>query len=411
MIIGTDRITCENSSGVAVQVLEEHLAELPNIAAGTGTGATTITAFAGGGQASATALTAAYNNVTVVATDGDSVKLPDAALGKHITVKNTDAAQVLAVFPASGDEINGLAANAAVGIPPGCERTFWGISTGAWRTGEALTSIAPTAQKGALVVKAADSAGDTVTTLTNASQAAARTYTIPDAGANASVLLTTGTATSTTVDTAELNTLADVTAGTVTASKALVVDSNKDLASLRDVTLRNLKTTGNVGAANAGTTAVEYGDGAYHRTVLTVNTTLPAIAGGANLGVGKLLYTFPAGAIIIDAAYMSIAITQTQGNITADTPDVGLGTVIASGAVAVLSGTATFEDILTGQTAADCNGTATVKTAIPTAAVPLIVEAGGAHTVHLNVADGWAASGDAAATLVGTVVLSWRFLN
>jgi hypothetical protein len=210
---------------------------------------------------------------------------------------------------------------------------------------------------------------------------------------------------------AELNRLSGVTAGTAAASKGVVLDANKDVTALRDLDLRQVKTTGNVGTANTGTTATEYGDGHNHKTVLTVNTTLPAIAGGADLAVGKLLYTFPAGAIIIESAYMSLAITQSQGNITADTPDGGLGTVIGSGAVATLDGTATFENILTGQTFNDCNGTAEVKTAIPTAGVPLVIEAGAAHTVHFNVADGWAASGDAAASLAGTVVLNWRFVN
>lgn len=37
-----------------------------------------------------------------------------------------------------------------------------------------------------------------------------------------------------------------ITAGTVTASRALVVDANKDLASLRDVTLRNLIASGTI---------------------------------------------------------------------------------------------------------------------------------------------------------------------
>lgn len=171
-----------------------------------------------------------------------------------------------------------------------------------------------------------------------------------------------------------------------------------------------LKTSANVGTANAGSTAVEYGDGTHHRTVLTVDTTLPAIAGGAALAVGKLLYTFPAGAIIVESAYMSLAIQQTEGNITADTPDGGLGTVIGAGAVATLDGTGTFEDIITGQTFNDCDGTVEVKTAIPTAGVPLAIEAGAAHTVHFNVADTWAASGDAAAGLAGTVVLNWRFV-
>lgn len=166
-----------------------------------------------------------------------------------------------------------------------------------------------------------------------------------------------------------------------------------------------------VGTAATGVTAVENGDGKHHVTTLTINTTLPAIAGGASLGVGKLIYTLPAGVQSIQTAYMSVAITQSQGNITADTPDVGLGTVIASGVVATLDGTATFENILTGQTAADCNGTATVAAATPTASpFQLIRLSGDAKTVYLNVADGWAASGDAAATLTGTVVLVWDTL-
>ncbi len=164
----------------------------------------------------------------------------------------------------------------------------------------------------------------------------------------------------------------------------------------------------NAGTAATGVTAVEYGDGRNHITVLTVVTTLPAIAGGANLAVGKLLYTMPAGACIIHAAKMSLSITQTQGNITADTPDGGLGSVIGSGVVATLDGTATFEDILTGQTFNDCNGTAEVKSV---ANQPMVMETGAAHTVHFNVADGWAASGDAAALLAGTVTLHWVFLG
>lgn len=52
-----------------------------------------------------------------------------------------------------------------------------------------------TAAKGKLRLKAADSAGDTTTTITNASQAAARTYTVPDAGAAASFVMSEGTQT------------------------------------------------------------------------------------------------------------------------------------------------------------------------------------------------------------------------
>lgn len=168
--------------------------------------------------------------------------------------------------------------------------------------------------------------------------------------------------------------------------------------------------TNNVGTAATGSTVLHYGDGINMRAVLTVDTTLPAIAGGANLAVGKLLYTLPAGANLIKSAYMSMAITQTDGNINADTPDVGLGTVIASGVVAVLGGTATFENIITGQTAANCTGTATVKTSAPTAGTALAIETGDAHTIYFNAADGWAASGDAGALLTGTVIIDYTFV-
>lgn len=161
------------------------------------------------------------------------------------------------------------------------------------------------------------------------------------------------------------------------------------------------------GTAETGFTAAEAGNAVYHRTTLTVDTVLPAIAGGANLGVGVLAYTFPAGRIVIHASSIDLAIQQTEENITADTPEIGLGTTIASGAVAVLSGTAAFENILTGQVAADCDGTPTLKTL----ATVLVLEAADDHTVHINVADGWAADGDAAAALTGSVVLVWSLMG
>lgn len=174
--------------------------------------------------------------------------------------------------------------------------------------------------------------------------------------------------------------------------------------SITGKTAQKFDNVNTVGTPGTGVTAQEYGDSNRHKTVLTVSTTLPAIAGGANLAVGKLLYTLPAGAQIINSAYMSIAITQTQGHINADTPDGGLGTTIGSGVNALLSSVgAAAENILTGQTFTDCNGTATVKTV----QANLVIESGGNKTIYFNVADGWAASGDAAALLTGTVVLDW----
>ena len=149
-----------------------------------------------------------------------------------------------------------------------------------------------------------------------------------------------------------------------------------------------------------------FGNPALYKTILRIDTALGAIAGGANLALGKLILTLPSVECIIQAAAMSLAIKQTQAHITADTPDIGLGTTLASGVQALLSGVgATSENILTGQTAADCDGTATVETVVSS---PLALTSGGVNkTIYANVADGWAASGDAAAKLRGTVELWW----
>lgn len=82
-------------------------------------GADTLTAHAGGGQASALQLVAGINRVTVVATAGDSVKLPLATAGGTCTVINADSTESLNVFPATGDTINALGANAAFALAAG----------------------------------------------------------------------------------------------------------------------------------------------------------------------------------------------------------------------------------------------------------------------------------------------------
>ena len=67
------------------------------------------------------------------------------------------------------------------------------LDAGASGTAGSLDVFPTTASKGKLAIAAADSAGDTTTTITNASQAGARTYTIPDAGgAGTFVLSRTG---------------------------------------------------------------------------------------------------------------------------------------------------------------------------------------------------------------------------
>jgi len=168
----------------------------------------------------------------------------------------------------------------------------------------------------------------------------------------------------------------------------------------------------NNGTPGSGTTAAEYGDIYNHTTVLTMGGTLPSITGDVDQAVGLLIYTFPAGVIVVDSIHMDVGIIQSDGFINADTPDVGIGTLIGTGAIATLDLGTNLENYVTGQTAANATGTNTDKTELTAAAFRLI-EAGGVHTVHLNAADGWdsAAGGDAAATLDGTVTIKWTYMG
>lgn len=180
---------------------------------------------------------------------------------------------------------------------------------------------------------------------------------------------------------------------------------------------------GSVGAAEAGAVAVEWGSKSNHTTVLTL-TNFPVGTSGdnANLALGALLYTFPAGIIAVEsAAFVALGITAAI-SVTTDTPEVGLGTTQASGVQATLGAVAaTAENISEGgdttNIAPDVAGTATINSSKrPTVASgddgPLIIPAASAHTVYLNVADGWAnVTAAGAVTASGTVVINWKKLT
>lgn len=164
-------------------------------------------------------------------------------------------------------------------------------------------------------------------------------------------------------------------------------------------------TLDNIGAAGASTiTADESGDSIFHKTVLTLtNFVVGAIPGAGALGIGANVYTLPTGVQIIDSAYINLYLSNDDGNIDADTPDLGLGSVIASGAVSVLSGTPTFENIMTGQTMDDCNG-AYEEAAVSQAYSSIT---GGSKNIFLNVADTWAGA-ETELKATGTITLFWK---
>lgn len=90
-----------------------------------------LTAFAGGGQGSATPVTSSTARFTTVASAGDSAILMTAAAGLLITVINAGA-QILNVFPAVGDQINSGGANVAFAIPAGGICDFYTTAAGVW---------------------------------------------------------------------------------------------------------------------------------------------------------------------------------------------------------------------------------------------------------------------------------------
>jgi hypothetical protein len=147
-------------------------------------------------------------------------------------------------------------------------------------------------------------------------------------------------------------------------------------------------------------------DGKRHITTAMFDNLSMGATTNASLAMGKLLFTLPAGAILIKGSNLSVAVTGSGVANAADTPDLGIGTLIGSGAQSTLNNVgATAENILTGQTVGDCVGTvcaATVTTNVS-------IETAGTKTIYLNISDGWA--GIATIYCSGSVVVEWLDLG
>lgn len=183
-----------------------------------------------------------------------------------------------------------------------------------------------------------------------------------------------------------------------------------------DADTQTPKTSVNVGtvATATGLTAVEQGDAVNHKTVLTLEDfPVGSATGAAALTFGALMYTLPTGAQLVEVAYMDIALTGTA-TIIADTPEVGIGSVLGAGVQATIGAAgATMEDYWEGTASGAIDGTNDViATKGATAGILTgiaINAAGDAKTVYLNVADTWAGTGDVTAT--GTIALIWKMIS
>jgi hypothetical protein len=89
---------------------------------------------AGATQATATALVSNINNVTVVAAAADGVRLPTAVAGMRILVRNSDAADTLKIYPATGGQINALGSNAAYSLTAGSTIELMATTATQWYT-------------------------------------------------------------------------------------------------------------------------------------------------------------------------------------------------------------------------------------------------------------------------------------
>lgn len=168
-----------------------------------------------------------------------------------------------------------------------------------------------------------------------------------------------------------------------------------------------------VGTSPVSTVAIqEYGNANDKVTVLTLtNFVVGALAGSAAaLGLGNIVYAFPAGQHAeVVYSFNGVTLTCPGTGVVAQT---GLGSVIASGAVSVLSGTSTFQDRLTAQAI-------TTDPSAPVAVSAVKVATAGALTgialnlaasvknVFLNAAGTWNANNTGNLLANGVIVLKW----
>lgn len=201
------------------------------------------------------------------------------------------------------------------------------------------------------------------------------------------------------------------TGGSATALSSL-------MAGLANVTGAVAASTVGTVTTAATTSAAEYTVGVNHVTKLTMTNFVVGTGGdNASLGIGAKFYSFPAGTILVKKATL-VGGTTLDADVTTGSPEVGIGTVIASGAVSILSGTATFEDIIDGNasgTGGDTTGNLTGATIYKASdgstrdGVVIKATGGKSRDLYLNVAVAWpnSASGTLAVTFTGTIVLEW----
>jgi hypothetical protein len=283
-------------------------------------GEDSLTAFATGGQTSATALSATVTNhrVSTVATAGDSVKLPAATVGLRHYVRN-DGVAAMQVFGQSTETINGVASATGISQAPGMGVWYICTTAGAWTTSPVSTITATTqflAPTGANLTPSYSFSGATGVGMYNAGSGFAGI-----AGSNGAQIFagTTGALLS-------APTILQVPSGAYIGWSSGVLTSSTDTAMVRAAT-NSIQFSGGTSAAGAATARTELNKSvtgianAVATDVLTV--TIPNAAHSASLRTRITCSLGAGGAIGANEA------TATNTYMTVITRTAGVATVVA----------------------------------------------------------------------------------
>ena len=202
----------------------------------------------------------------------------------------------------------------------------------------------------------------------------------------------------------------------------LFTEINVDTVKADIITVEStIRTSGNAGTvatsfANSGTiTGLEYGDGYNHITVLAItNVELGTPDPGNALAFGDTIYTFPEGIQVVEWFQQNLALTTV--GFTTDTPELGIGSIVGTGAQATLGAAgATMEDYSVGAAVDSCGGTSEAIGPIGATAGIFtgiaLNDTSKVKSICLNVADTWNASVTDSLVVSGTVSFKWTTLE
>ena len=163
-----------------------------------------------------------------------------------------------------------------------------------------------------------------------------------------------------------------------------------------------------VGSAVTGWTAVEYGTGGQHRTVLTRDATLTQAVAAAALAFGDKAYNFPLGLIKCSGGAATFTIT---GATATNTPEVGIGSVLGAGVQTTLGAAgATMEDILDGTATSAISAAGTDESYSFAAEAGVLDGTATAKAAFLNCAGNWAVSENITFSDI-EITLTWEYLG